>query len=75
MRNVLIAALMSTVAVGAAFAQTTSPAGKTPPAKAATAKPSAAASECSKQADAKGLHGKEREKFRAQCKKELTKKS
>ena len=27
--------------------------------------------ECSKQADAKGLHGKERVKFRAQCKKEL----
>ncbi|HML29414.1 MAG TPA: PsiF family protein [Hyphomicrobium sp.] len=24
--------------------------------------------ECSKQADAKGLHGKERKKFRAQCK-------
>jgi malic enzyme len=27
--------------------------------------------ECSKQADAKGLHGAERKKFRAQCKKEL----
>ena len=27
--------------------------------------------ECSKQADAKGLHGKERIKFRANCKKEL----
>lgn len=27
--------------------------------------------ECSKQADAKGLHGKERVKFRAECKKEL----
>jgi hypothetical protein len=27
--------------------------------------------ECSKQADAKGLHGKERKKFRAECKKEL----
>lgn len=31
--------------------------------------------ECSKQADAKGLHGKERVKFRAQCKKELKGKS
>lgn len=31
--------------------------------------------ECSKQADAKGLHGKERVKFRAQCKKELKAKS
>lgn len=27
--------------------------------------------ECSKQADAKGLHGKERKKFRATCKKDL----
>jgi hypothetical protein len=25
--------------------------------------------ECSKQADAKGLHGKERKKFRSECKK------
>ena len=34
-----------------------------------TTKPRTAASlECSKQADAKGLHGKERKKFRAQCK-------
>jgi hypothetical protein len=40
----------------------------------ATAKPDAAAKaaksqECSKQADAKGLHGKERKKFREECKK------
>jgi hypothetical protein len=27
--------------------------------------------ECSKEADAKGLHGQERKKFRAECKKEL----
>lgn len=27
--------------------------------------------ECSKQADAKGLHGKERQKFRSECKKQL----
>jgi hypothetical protein len=34
------------------------------------AKPRTAASlECSKEADAKGLHGKERKKFRAECKK------
>jgi hypothetical protein len=26
---------------------------------------------CSKQADAKGLHGKERKKFRAECKQEM----
>jgi hypothetical protein len=29
--------------------------------------------ECSKQADAKGLKGKERKKFRAKCKKDLLK--
>jgi psiF repeat len=29
----------------------------------------AASLECSKEADAKGLHGKERKKFRAECKK------
>jgi len=35
-----------------------------------TSKPRTAASlECSKEADAKGLHGKERKKFRAECKK------
>ena len=38
------------------------------------AKPDAAAkaaksADCSKQADAKGLHGKERKKFREECKK------
>jgi len=34
------------------------------------AKPRSAASiECSKQADARGLHGKERKKFRSECKK------
>jgi hypothetical protein len=29
--------------------------------------------QCSKDADAKGLHGKERKKFRAECKKNLEK--
>lgn len=29
--------------------------------------------QCSKDADAKGLHGKERKKFRAECKKNLAK--
>ena len=34
-----------------------------------TEKPRTAASlECSKEADAKGLHGKERKKFRSECK-------
>jgi hypothetical protein len=30
---------------------------------------SAESIECSKEADAKGLHGKERKKFRSECKK------
>jgi hypothetical protein len=39
------------------------------PAPAKTEKPRTAASiECSKEADAKGLHGKERKKFRSECK-------
>ncbi|WP_290992325.1 PsiF family protein [Hyphomicrobium sp.] len=37
----------------------------------AAAEKSAASVECSKQADAKGLHGKERKKFREQCKHEM----
>jgi len=66
--------------VSSAFAQTTAPA--TPAAPAATPAPkmapaekkaekprTAASLECSKQADAKGLHGKERKKFRSECKK------
>lgn len=48
----------------------------TTPAPAAKAeKPRSAASlDCSKQADAKGLHGKERHKFRSKCKRDATKK-
>jgi hypothetical protein len=61
------------------FAQTTTPA---PAAKSDMAAPAPAATdkkpakvhspesiECSKEADAKGLHGKERKKFRSECKK------
>ena len=40
----------------------------------APSKPRTAASlECSKQADAKGLHGKAREKFRSKCKRDAAK--
>ena len=58
-----------------AFAQTAAPAAKSDSAAPAAsdkkmAKPRTAASlECSKEADAKGLHGKERKKIRAECKK------
>jgi hypothetical protein len=56
------------------FAQSTAaPAAKSDTAAAPmakTSKPRSAESlECSKEADAKGLHGKERKKFRSECKK------
>ena len=72
-----IIALVTTAAMtaclfgGAAFAQATAPApaaaATTPAAKAAPVQHSAQSLECSKQADAKGLHGTERKKFRAAC--------
>jgi CelD/BcsL family acetyltransferase involved in cellulose biosynthesis len=63
------------------LAQTTAPAAKSDTAAPAAtdkkaAKPRTAASlECSKEADAKGLHGKERKKFRSDCKKEAADKA
>jgi invasion protein IalB len=64
------AALASLLFASTAFAQTaTAPATTTAPKKAE--KPRSAESiECSKQADEKGLHGKERKKFRSECLKE-----
>jgi len=69
-------AFASLLLMSSAFAQTTAPAAKTetaaPAAKAAPAekKPRTAASlECSKEADSKSLHGKERKKFMSECKK------
>jgi len=60
------AAMAALLIGGAAFAQTTTPA---PAASAPTAAvPSAKSVECSKEADAKGLHGEARRKFRAECK-------
>jgi invasion protein IalB len=54
------------------FAQSTAPAAKSemaaPAAKTARTH-SPESIECSKEADAKGLHGKERKKFRSECKK------
>lgn len=60
-------AFASLLLMGSAFAQTTAPAAKTE--TKAPVVHSAASLECSKQADAKGLHGKERKKFRSECKK------
>jgi hypothetical protein len=62
-------------AASVAFAQANAPA-PAPAAGAAATPPAAAAStrsaksiQCSQEADAKGLHGKARKKFRAACKK------
>jgi hypothetical protein len=64
--RVLATAFASMLMMGSAFAQTTTPAAKTDKAPVVH---SAASLECSKEADAKGLHGKERKKFRSECKK------
>jgi hypothetical protein len=69
------AAFASLLLMGSAFAQTPAPATPAPAAKMAPAekkaeKPRTAASlECSKEADTKGVHGKERKKFMSECKK------
>jgi phosphate-selective porin len=77
--RILATTVASLMLAGSAFAQTATPATpaapatKMAPAKTAAPKEkterTAASLECSKQADAKGLHGKERKKFRSDCKK------
>ncbi len=74
-------AVAALLLAGPASAQSTAPAAapaaKTAPATTTAPKAksetkterSAVSLECSKQADAKGLHGKERHKFRSTCKK------
>jgi psiF repeat-containing protein len=69
-------AIASLLLVGSAYAQTPAPAPaaksdtKMAPAEKKTAAPRTAASlECSKEADGKSLHGKERKKFMSECKK------
>jgi psiF repeat-containing protein len=69
-------AFASLLLMGTAFAQapapaaTPAPAAKMAPAEKAPVVHTAASIECSKEADAKGLKGKERKKFRSECKKE-----
>ena len=73
-----LALAASLLLAGSALAQTPAPAASpAPAAKAEKAqKPrTAAALECSKEADAKGLHGKERKKFRSECKKQAADKA
>ena len=71
--RVAATAFASLLLMSSAFAQTTTPATPAPAAKAAPAaekKPRTSASlECSKEADTKGVHGKERKKFMSECKK------
>jgi phosphate-selective porin len=74
-------AFASLLLTSSAFAQTATPAAPAPATKAApeektAEKPRTTASlECSKEADAKGLHGKERKKFRSECKKNAAEKA
>ena len=68
-------AFASLLLMSSAFAQTTpppaaaAPAATAAPAKKAEKPRSAASLQCSKDADAKTLHGKERKKFMSECKK------
>ena len=72
--RVAATAIASLLLVGSAFAQSPAPAAA-PPTKASPASTKAPVAhteislKCSKEADAKGLHGKERKKFRSECKK------
>ena len=76
-------AVVSLLLMGAASAQTTAPAkteatkteAKAPAEKKAEKPRTSASLECSKEADAKGLHGKERRKFRSECKKTAAEKA
>ena len=77
------ATAVSLLLMGSAFAQTTAPAKtettktetKAPAEKKAEKPRTTASLECSKEADAKGLHGKERKKFRSECKKAAAEKA
>jgi hypothetical protein len=81
MKTMLFAAVLGlgVLVSGAAFATDAAAPAATPTAspspaggammKTDKAEMSAKSSECSKEADAKGLHGKERKKFREKCKK------
>ncbi len=82
MAAAMAAVMLLSLAPAAAFAQTTQPAApsaksSTPAASTSSPTPSSTPSkqrsavsmECSKEADAKGLHGKARKEFRSECKK------
>jgi invasion protein IalB len=72
--RVAATAVASLLLMGSAFAQTPAPAAPAataaPAAKKAEKPRTAASLECSKEADGKNIHGKERHKFMSQCKKD-----
>ena len=63
-RTMMSVAVLSLTLVGSAAFGQTSPA----PTKTDPSEKQAVSKACSDQADAKGLHGKERKKFRSECK-------
>jgi len=67
--RVAATAIVSLLLVGSAFAQTPAPAAAPPAKTKAPVVHSEISLKCSKEADAKGLHGPERKKFRSECKK------
>ena len=83
MRSLLVVAtLVASLDAGSALAQSTTPStqhapavSQTTPKSMAPKAPTQTSIECSKQADAKGLHGKARKHFRSECKKHLMQKS
>jgi len=81
-QTITVSAIVMLLGAGACLAQTTKPAAGTPPATTTAPPPAtstttapadpektAISKSCSAQATAKGLHGKERKKFRSACKK------
>jgi len=64
-----VAATLALLGGGVVHAQTPAPAGKPAAAAKAKAPRTAKSLECSKEADAKNVHGKERKKFMSKCKK------
>jgi invasion protein IalB len=72
-RRIAAAALASLFFAGSALAQTTAPAAApaaTTPAKKAEKPRTPESLACSKEADDKNIHGKDRKKFMSQCKKD-----
>ena len=70
-RSTVFAAIVLSLTVGTTpvFAEDTSSGAKPPSSQTSAADKRAVAKSCTDQANAKGLHGKARKKFRSECKK------